>query len=767
MRNSILLTIGSIFLLFGCANLDVAQKAYQKGDYNTSVSIYNQWAKRGFPKAQLKLATMANEGIIKASPKYIISNALSAYKKGYKKAANIIFYNYYKIGNFKKASYWLKKVIFDTMDLKTCDVYLVFLQKHIDNLKFQRQYLKSIESYAIKSKNPKVLYALGKFYEDSTFVNFQKSKRYYKLSFQKGFIPAGIKLGLLYIYKLNKPRKGIKLLQKLSNQDNGTSAYNIALYLLSQMKQELQKLNTPCISFYFKTPKEFFTKKIKAKLFQNIFLKKNVAPWLLYAYKRGYIAGKLKLISLDAKAKNFNKKDNLSGMGLKEAISFLEQLDIFKAKMILAQIYESYPNLHQLSKAKIIYEEYENINKLDAYWHLYQFYKRFYQNGRAKDYYLNYLVSHNFEPAKIEKAYFDILNKKDIENNMNILQFYSEQKNILALTYLSSIYAIDNKLNDNRLTLHKLCKVSSPLNSSLDMKIAKLYLKENKLIKSATIYQYYAKEFPNAAYSLSKIYNTLNECKKYLYWLEAAKNNGLKQAELEYAKLILKGKIDGNLSKAVSIIKQYATNNDPISLVFLGNLYKNGIAVKFDPEKAKKYYQKAIELGYSKAYINLAGLYKTLNVSGKYNNKILKIYNTLIRITNDDNIKLEVAQFLFNNNKYKKALKYIEQNRLYRYDKGKYLYYKLTGKKINLGKTTITSDPRLILLNAKLLQNKDRKKALYYAFISAFYNTNGSSEFIVRQLKFFSAKTVRKIYKKAKEDFKKMATTNHKFGIKG
>ena len=92
MRNLILFIIGSIF--FGCANLDIAQQAYQKGDYNTSFNIYNKWAKAGFGKANLKLAQLANDNNIQKNTDFIINNALKAYKNGYKKAANILFVNY-------------------------------------------------------------------------------------------------------------------------------------------------------------------------------------------------------------------------------------------------------------------------------------------------------------------------------------------------------------------------------------------------------------------------------------------------------------------------------------------------------------------------------------------------------------------------------------------------------------------------------------------------------------------------------------------------
>jgi len=760
MRNLILLIIGNLLLLTGCANLDVAQEAYKKGDYNKTIAIYKEWAKKGFPQAQLKLAQIANKGIIKTSPDFIIKNALNAYNKGYKEAANLLFYNYYKLGKIDKAKVWIKYVIFEKMNQKMIDAYLEFIQYHIKKPSLQFKYIQNLQTYALKFSDIKALYALGKFYENSVFINLQKSAYYYKLAWKQGYIPAGIKLALLYIYKLNKPQKGINLLKKLANKDNGTSAYNIAIFLLNKMNKELQKLNTPCISFSFKTPKEFFIKKIQAKLFEKMFLDKNIAPWLNFAYKKGYIAAKLKLIAIDLEMRNFDKKTNLSHLNLNEAINYLNQLNFFKAKLLLARIYETYPNLHQLLKARLIYEEYVNKDKIQGYWHLYQFYKRFYPQNKQKNIYLNYLVKNNFTPAIIEKAYFSILNKHNVEKNMKILQFFAEQNNILALTYLSSIYAINNQQEKNKKALQKLCHLTSPINPPLDLKIAKYYLKEQNIDKAATIYQYYAQQnIPQAAFMLSKIYKALGECKKNLYWLKISKDQGMKQAELIYAKLVLSGKIEGNITKSLAILTQYATNNDPVSLTFLGDIYKQGIVVKFNPIKAEQYYKKAIALGYTPAYLKLIDLYKLINIYGQYNKKILNLYNELLKKTNSDYIKLQIAQFLFDNKEYKKAYKFILQNKLYRYDQGKYLTYLITGKiqysNKTITKPKITSDPKLLLVYAKQLEKTNKKEALYYAFLAAFNNINGSSAFIVRELKFFSPSTVRKIYKKAKSDYLK------------
>jgi len=755
MRNLILIIIGSLFI--GCANLDVAQKAYKNGDYNKTIAIYKAWAKRGFPQAQLKLAQIASNGTIKTSPEFIIKNLLSAYNKGYKKAANLLFYNYYKLGNIQEAKIWLNRLIFDEMNQKTFEAYLNFIQFHIKNPSSQINYIKNLEEYAKTFKNPKALYALGKFYEESIFINLEKSKYYYNLAWQKEYIPAGIKLALLYLYKLNKPKKGLKLLKKIAAKDNGTSAYNIALFLLKRMDKELQKLNTPCISFNFQTPKEFFIKKIKAEMFQKKFLEKNVAPWLNYAYKRGFISGKIKLISLDLKMRNFNKKTNLSHLNLKEAIDYLEQSKLFKAKMVLARIYESYPNLHQLMRAKMIYEQYVNINKTDAYWHLYQFYKRFYPQNKQKDIYLNYLVNHNFTPAIIEKAYFSILNNQNIDNSLKTLKFFAEQNNILALTYLASIDALQNKKEENKKLLQKLCHLTSPINPSLDIKIAKYYIKEKDILKTATIFQYYANKNPQAAYKLSRIYKVLGEYKKNIYWLKNAKKEGLRQAELTYARLILSGKIEEPATKAIALIKQYAIHNDPVSITLLGDIYKQGIIVPFNPKKAEEYYTKAMNLGYNKAYLKLIDFYNMLNINGQYTKKILLLYNKLLEKTHSDDIKISLAQFLFDTHQYKKAYNIIIKNRLYRYDKGKYLAYLITGddKYLKLNKNHLSNNPQLLLLYAKKIEKTDRKKALYYAFLAAFYDSQGAASFIFRNIRFFSKKTVYQIYNKAKKTYKK------------
>jgi len=758
MRNLILPIIGSFIFFSGCANLDVAQKEYLKGDYNTSLQIYQKWAKRGFPKAKLKLAKMAERGIVKNSPKFIIENAKYAYNHGYNKAANLIFINYYKLGNYQKSFYWLPKIIYNVCNQEQFDAYINFIQNHIKIFKTQIFYIKKLEHYANQSKNQKAFYTLGKFYENSYFKDLNKSLYYYKLAYENGNINAGTKLALLYIYQLHKPNKGLKLLKNIADEDNGASAYNIAIFLLHRMNKELQKLNQHCISFAFHSPKEFFTKKIEAKLFKDKFLKNNVASWLNYSYKRGYLGAKFELVSIDLGNRNFDKKNNLSHLDLQEAIEFLENEKLFRAKMVLAKIYEFYPNLHRLPIAKNIYLEYINYNKIDAYWHLYQFYKRFAPNNKQKEAYLDYLVQKNFEPAIIEKAFFDITLHKNIEKNYKLLKYYSEQNNIKALTYLSSIYSKGIIPHTKKLTyptLNKLCKLTSPINPSLDLKIANYYFLKQDLSKSATLYQYYADQnISDAAYNLSSIYQRLKECKKSIRWLKIAKENGHKKAELKYATLILKGQIDGNTTKAFNIVKSYAIQNDPESLTLLGDIYRQGIVTKFDPIKAQRYYQKAIDLGFYKAYLKLISLYKILNDYGQYNKKIIALYKKLYEAKHSDKILLQMAEFYVKTGKFNKAKEIIMIHHLNHYDQGRYLLYTIEGKKQFTGKPHISKEPKLTLLYAKHLLKSNKRKSLYYAFIASLQNANGSNEFILRILKYFKPSTVRKIYKNAKKAYK-------------
>ena len=738
MRNLILFIIGSILFL-GCANLTVAQKYYQQGEYNKSYKIYNEWAKRGFSNANLKLSSMANSNQISKNSDFVILHAKKAYKNNIKKAANILFETYYKNGDINNSKIWFDKVDLNTMSQNQIKAYITFLFTYIN--KNKKNYINKIENFTIQTKNPYFAYQLAKVYETT---NIKKSIKFYKLAYEENFIPAGINLALLYIYKLNKEKKGLKLLQKLANKDNGETAYIIAKYFLAQMDKEIQKLNNPCVSLHFTSPKDFFIKKTKISLYKEKFLKENILPWFNYSYKKGYIPAKLALISLDLDYNNFNTHKTLSNLTLNQAIKTLELSKLFKAKMILARIFETYPNLHRKQIAKQIYSQYIQYNKLDAYWHLYQFEKRFYPNSKEQKWYLQQLLSVKYLPAIIENAY--------INNNKKLLSFYAEQNNTKAITYLASLYSKNPDKTKQKIILDKLCTLTNPINPILDLKIAKLYKDINK---SATIYQYYANQnIPLVQFKLSKLYENLNDCNKSLLWLKKAKSNNLLDAQLKYYSLVLKGKIDDNISVALNFLNQYQDN--PSGLTLLGDIYAQGIYKPFNPKKAISYYKKATNYNYPPAFLHLINIYNKIDINGSLKDKIIATYKKLIQLyPKNIDYKLMLAQYYYDIKENQKAIDIIIKNKLYIKPAGKYLLYALTGElKQNLTTNSkLTQDPNLLLLYAKKTEAIDKNKALYYAFLASLKGNVKAPAYIVKLLKKFnSTKTVDKIYLQAKKD---------------
>lgn len=734
MRNLILSIIGSL-IFFGCSSLDVAKKALQSGDINTSKKIYKEWAKRGFGFADLKLSKLSDD------KNEVIKNALLAYKKGYIEAANIIFYNYYKAGKIDKAKFWFKKVLLDKMNSSEYRAYLAYLYYHANK---KEKFLNPFIKYAENSGNVYALYRLGDYF-NIYLKNYKKSIGYYKESYKKDYIPAGIKLAVLYIYNLNKPLQGIELLRSIASRDNGAAAYEIAAFLEKDIGNQIKKINAQCTTFQFSKPVEFFRKKIKALKFRDLYIKENILPWLRYAYSRGYVKAKFKMIELDVKYGNFTTGKTFCKMNLKQAIKFLETSEYMQAKLTLAKIFEQFPSLHQINRAEMIYNQFALTNKPQAYWHLYQLYKRFYPKAKRRFRYLDYLVKAGFEPAIIENAY--------INSDLHTLKFFASQNNILALTYIASIYTKEQKELSCKI-LKKICSFKSPADAKLDIKIANNCINDTN--KKGAVYYFYANKGDSVAeYLLAKLYDSQRECGKFNYWLEKAKKDGNLEADILYSKLILEEKAKGDKKEALKKMVSYAKQN-PKAYVYLGDLFFQNIHGIFDPKKAEKFYNLAIKNGIDEGYLKLISLYKNIDDGKMLFKKIDKLYKKYMKNNKDINIKLSYMNFLFSYEKYKMVRKYILENNLQRFSSAKYILFKIDPKsylKLSSDDIDIKDDGRLLLLYAKKLFDKNKKEALYYTFIASMKQTPGSMGEIVKLLRYFTKEKAEKIYYKAKKDY--------------
>ena len=753
-----------ILFFIGCANLDVAQRAYQKGDYNTSFKIWEQWANAGYAKYNLKLASLADKGVIKSNDAFIIENALKAYNGGYKKAAFLLEKIYYKEGKSKKALFW-----FERSDLNLTQSFEIFkmdmnlILNYINSFEKQLYYIRKMEQLA--PTHTAAAYTLGLLFENpnTPFYNIDKSLYYFKIAWKKKYMPAGIKIALILIRVKHKTKQGLDLLRKIAREDNGLAAFFIGKYLYKEMNVYMQKINTPCITCTFKTPYEFYKKKLELEIFKNKFMWKNVVPWFDYSYKRGYIRGKLELIALDIQENNYLRlsvNKHYSKMDINRTLEYLQALSgtfkLFAPKMILAQLVIKYPVLNRYHLAKKIYMQYMDINKTDALWHLY-LYSKIYDKKEINKY-LRPLVKKRFTPALIENAYLNFLKGKNKKASLKILTFFAKNNNIKALHYLSSLYSkglVKNipKIEVCKLYL-KLCKLESPLNINLDRRVANAYLKffnPPEIIKAATIYKFYAEENDSVSqYELAKIYNMYNDLNKTLFWLEKAKNNGYERAEILYAKMVLKGIVKDDVKKYLKIFLNYVKKyKNPKDLTFLGDLYIQGNVVDLDPEKAEIYYRMALKEGYYQAYLKLANLYLKTNLANDNYELIVNNLKEAIK-HNIQSAKIILANFYVNNNQNKLALNVLKKIDLSQNPKGYYLLYKLTGNKLYLKKSLKYNIGGVLLAYAKSI--KDNEKALLYTFRAALCNTPRSSDYAYELMKKINdSSIIKKIFNKAKQ----------------
>jgi len=759
--------IGKYLLIFGviiallnaCANKDVAQKAYQEGDYAKAETIWKRWADAGYGNANLRLAKMAQKDEIKVNNNFIVKQAKEAYAKGEKKAAFILEDIYIKQGNYKKALQWMQKGDLQDSSAQDLNNHLFLLLHALSTFTEQQKLLNQLEQLS-QNGNYTAAFKLGTFYQnrDSQFFNIEKSLFYYTIAYKQGDQRAGIKIALIYIYTTKQKEKGVKLLKEIAKNGDPKASLFIGKYLYENLPNILQKEDKKCIACSFNKPIDFYIQKLSLQKLYRLYIEKNIVPWYKDAYEKGEIEGMLALLRLDLQDNNFEQKTyNYSGMQLKEAISYLEGFGekYFKAKMLLAQFYMKYPQLQKEQLAEQIYYEYMDINRTDAQWHLYQYYKNISPNKQQETQLLKNLLTVDFVPAKLEKIYIDILHNQYTQTEYYTLQHLADEENINALSYLASL--VSKKIvKDHNLTtpchLYKKICILQPLNTANDLKIANAYLttkNDNNLTKAATIYQFYAQQNnTQAQYALSNIYNILCKKEKRFYWLETAKKLGNKEALYTYDILILEGKSEGNTTKALQHIKKLATTDNLKALKVMGDLYATGKIVEIDPKQALYYYNKLDKFDHTVATLSKIALYQRLNIANKNDKKIILLYKELIN-EGDETIKIKLAKFYMTNLQYNKAKKLLLSLPLKHYPEAKYLLNKLTSNMYYLHDSAQTNKGYLLLLYA---QRYSKEKALLYTFRAALCNTPNSSKNLYELMRLINdSQTIKTIFEEAKQ----------------
>ena len=736
------------FLFLGCSNTKLSLKYKYSNNYEKIYDGYYELAEKGFPKASYKLSKMIYSSKVNRPAKTERKYALYAYNNGIKEAALIVADSYVRDKNYKQALIWLNKIKFENYSVKDFKNLITCIE-NMNEYKRQIYYLSILNDYAKKSENPGLLAVLGEFYlNESPFFNEKAGIEFLKKAYDKGVYQAGAVLGI-YFVKHNRKKEGYKLLKEVITKDS-KAAYYLGNALYDEMVTKEKEMNSGCISCSFTTAEEFYVKKLTIYKFNDIFTNINIKKAYLYSYDMGEVRGLYKLIRLDIEDNRFETNSTYSGFDLNSSVSFLNSRNDVESKLILAKIYEKYPQLHSLHKAKEIYYWYEKINKLQAYWHLYQYEKKFENFVNFK--YLNYVADKEYVPAIIERAYQELMLGKNISENRKILEKYAAKDNILALNYLGSLYA--NKVfmpKSKSFIYYKRANIleNKPFNiPSEDLKIANYYQNDlNDLNKALSIYYYYAqlKNITAMTYMVN-FYKSHCNYKKMKYWLfELRKKADTKALGLYYS-MVLQNYVDGNYTKA---IEYFSNAKDAYSYIVLGDVYAEGYYKKFDPEKALQLYEKAFRLGYNPALYKIITLLEKINVNHKYDKKIKRLYFKAIALNLPD-AKIRLAKFYMSKSKKKKALSVLKSIKDQSNPKLRYMLYQLTGNiKYIRGKNC--NYGYLLLAKAENITKKNPKKALYYTFRAMLCNTPGTTKTAMTLMKKINnSSVIRSIYNKAK-----------------
>ena len=714
----------------GCASLKEAQKAQSNGRWKEAEKIWQKWADAGYGDYRLKIVEMKQNS--KNNDINLVKEAKKAYQDGSLDAALWLERYYYMHKQNTKALGWMLKADISRSKPFMFQIHLALLPL-LKDMKKRQAILSRLVDIAYARKD-RAAYELGRYYEKN---DPHKAISFYRSAWKHGYVLAGLRLGEILLKTPQNQKEGLAILKKIAAMGNGRAAYDIGEYYRKKMYQRLNKMNRPCVSLTFQTPKEFFEKKFMMLRFKQTFMHQNVLPWYLMAVKNGYLKARIKLLDLDLKEDNFkrfSKKDRYAGMDVEEAANWLENLNknskSFYPKLVLARLYEDYPILGKTRRAETIYDAYMDVNKTDALWHLYLYAKKYAPKRALR--YLQPLLARKYTPAVVESLYknYKISRKPAI---LDHLKHYAKKNDTQALIDLVSLYlegAIPKTSSTVWLWLERLCKTSLPLNGDIDKKIAVSYLNLKtppQIIKAAAIYKFYADlNDTKAQFALAKLlkkYGKLYQAEKLIV---KAKTLGDDRAREAFARMVLSGEIHGDVHEALKIIEQkISTDPTPEDLIWLADMYAGTSPILCDFEKAKTYYFRALKMKAWRAYLGLGDLYAK-QVGKKAEETAEEYYKLAIR--HGYNLAwLRLGGLYMRLHRYhqaKKALSYVDAEK---YPEVYRQLYTISGDGIYIQEALEHGQAWAFYQKALQLEQKNPKKSLRYALEAARCGVSGAT----------------------------------------
>ncbi len=576
-RAGIVIFLLTVLILSSCADLQRAKTYYSEGKLKSATDELQPLLKRNFPGAYY---LMGKIHLDKNSKHKALKSFLAAYKEGFKKAATDIGVVYFNLGNYNKALKWLK-IAKNNGNLSAENIYYSI------KLKINRVSEKEMKNLQKEAeKNAHIAYILGSFFKIKK--NYTDSTKYYYMAYRQGMIKAGIQLARVYIVT----EKYSKALHFLKTIYRNTGDPYVA-FLIGKIYEKIGESikYSFCLLSQVSTLEQYFKKRLSLLYRKKTYFKKAMEWFRLGNSPRAqYLIWRMKWRIEDKPCRNFQVIIKFSKMGVKEAVSDLQNLYYSgkcgryggkfgsELKNNMTQIKNQ--AIQNMSKDKELYQKamlLMNINPKKAIKYL-------------KD-------SCSFGNILAELQLASILFDKNPKLYGGIIYFYAKVKRMpRAMFLLGKIYLKFKNYDESIAWLKKAVQLNY---IPAARELALILIRKNRIKNAIELLKKYAKDKYCFAYIMlgsiyegREVYNFKNIKKALIYYKKATAENCI-ESYFRLARLYF---INKNYTKAEEYIKPYLlmTKNQVKGYMLASKIYYMLGKIK----KSVFYFRKAISQGY-------------------------------------------------------------------------------------------------------------------------------------------------------------------------